>query len=99
MNVTDDVERARVVASVVPKRLAFESRTLHLLGARQEEYPVESFPSKCADGAPELRLLVAQHMRSELSLWTRCVSLGADPLRHVEDDGHGEDVMLLGQSD
>ena len=99
MDVADDVEGTVIVPSVVPQRLAFEGGRLDLLFAGEHEDPVEALSTKPPQRPAQLRLLVAQHVRAELSVRARSVAVGAHPLGHVEDDGHGQDVVLFGQAD
>jgi hypothetical protein len=99
VDVTDDVERTGVGSSVVPQRLSFEAGRLDLLFTGEDEYPVEALSTETPDGTAELRLLVAQDVRPELPILARSVAVSAHPLGDVEDDGHGEDMVFLGQGD
>ena len=58
---------------------------------------MEPFTTQAAERAPQLGSLVAEDLRTELTVLTGCIAVGANPFGHVEDDGHGKHVVLLGQ--
>jgi hypothetical protein len=43
--------------------------------------------------------LIADNVRPKLSIWTKSVTVLAQALREIEDDGLGEEVELFRQSD
>ena len=97
VDIADDVERAVIGSPVVPQRLALEAGRFDLLLPLEDVDAVEALPPQPAHGATQLRLLVAQDVGAELAVGPRCVALRTDTLGDVEDDGHREHVVLLGQ--
>ncbi len=99
VHVADHVEGAVIVAAVGPQPAPLDARRLDLPDPVQHDRPMEAFAPQVGEGAAELGVLVADDVRAEAALGARRVALGADGLGHVEDDGHGKDVVRLGERD
>ncbi len=99
MNIPDDVERAVLARPVVPERHPLDGRRLDLLGCFQDEDVPEALIPEHSERSAELGCLVADDVGPERPVGTVPVSLLADPLGHVQDDRHGQAVILPGQFD
>ena len=99
MDVADDVERAVIAAPVVPGPLTLEGGRLDLLDAVEHGDAVEALASQAPERPPELAALVAEDVHAEGAVCTRWRYARCRPFGHVEHDGGGEHVVLLGQAD
>jgi hypothetical protein len=94
VDVADEIERAMLVALVVPQRHALDGRRVDLLGARQLVDVAKPFAAQAPHGTPKLVELLANDVRSEVALGAVPIPIMTEPLRHVEHDRKGETVML-----
>src|SRR5277367_688031 len=84
---------------VVPERLPFDGCRINLFHVGELEDVANAFPLKSAHGAAQLLRLVSDHVRAKLPVRATGVPLVAKLLREIEYDGHGKDVMFVGQFD
>jgi hypothetical protein len=99
VDIADDVEGAVLVPKVVPQRLARDRDYGDLLGRSQFEYMAKALTIEAADRASQLCGLIPHDVRSELPVRARLVSLVAQLLGHIENNGNREHVKLAGQLD
>src|ERR1051326_1145752 len=59
----------------------------------------EPFAFQPSDGPAKLLRLVSHNVRTKLSVRAALVALLAQPLRQVQNDGHGQNMKLASESD
>ncbi len=99
MDIADDVERAVLASFVVIQWHMFDGGRFHFLRSFQHEDVAESFFAEAAQGAPQLRVLLADHVRAEVALVTQPIALLTELFRHVQNNGDREAVVLPGEGD
>lgn len=96
VDVADEVERAVLVAPVVPERHPLDHGGLDLLGAREDEHVPEPFPLQPFEGPAELRPLLTDDVGAERPVGAAFVAVVAEPFGEIEDDCDRERVVLAG---
>src|SRR6516162_7360284 len=67
VDIADDIERPMLVAFVVVERHPFDDCGLDFLWALQHEDVPEAFFGESAQGPTQLRMLLANHMRTKVA--------------------------------
>ena len=99
MQIADDVERPVVVPLVVPQGRPLNRGRLDFLGRVEDEDVREALPLQPPDRPAQLRFLLPDHVRPEVPVLPATVSLLADLLGQVEDQGHRKAVVLPSKLD
>ena len=94
VQVANDVERPVVIPFVVPERSSLDDRRLDFLGRIEDEDVRESFPLQSTNRPTQLRLLLPNDVSPEAAIFPPTIPFLANLLRQIEDDGHGEAVIL-----
>src|SRR5271168_2079822 len=94
MHVAHNIKRPMLRPAVVPKRLTFNRRSVHLPNRGHLEDIADSFTLQSSERLPQLLQLIANNMRSKLPVGTRHIPILAKPLWEIEDNGHGKDVIF-----
>ena len=84
---------------VIPQRNSLDRGRFDLFGAFQHENMAEAFPSKATKGPAKLRVLLANDVGAEVSLFPSAVAVLAEPFGQVQHDGDGEAMVLAGKLD
>ncbi len=99
VDVADDVERTVLVALVVPHALPLDHHGLDLLWRREHGDVAKAFALQLAERLAELGDVLASDVLTEASILPLRVARVAELGRQVEDDGHGQHVLLARERD
>src|SRR5947207_4603513 len=94
MNVANDVEGTVLLLLVVPQRLSFKGRSIHLFRRVEHKHVAKSLTLQSPQRAPELLALLPNHVRAKVAVIATFVAVLAQPFRKVQNDGHGQTVIL-----
>jgi hypothetical protein len=95
VHVADHVERTVQVAEIVQQRLAYHRSALDLVYGAEHVHGAKAFTGKAAQPAAQLVALASYDVRAEVALGPARVARDTGLRREVEDDGDGQDVVLL----
>ncbi len=100
VDIADDVEGAVFLFFVVVERIADDGRErVDLLGGAEFIDVAEPFRFKSTQATTELADLLGDDMFPKVSVWPCHVPLFANGVRHVDDDGYGQDMVFAGKFD
>ena len=97
VNVADDVERPVFVLAIVPQRLPLDDGRVDFLLRLEHVHVPEAFAPQAAKRPMQLAPLVANDVRTEVTIGSGSVPLVADALGQIQDDRDGEHVILARQ--
>src|SRR5258706_1775701 len=99
VHVADDVERSMLMPQVVPERLTLDDKTFEIFRLLKDVKVPKSFSLQATQRTPHLLRLITDNMRPEIAVGTCAIALLAKLLGEVENEGHGQDVILARQRD
>jgi hypothetical protein len=99
MDVADDVEWTMLLPLVVVQRHALHRDGFNFLGRVEHKNVAKALFGKATQIPAQLRLLLANNVRAEVSLVTVPVSLLTNLLRQVEDNRDRQAMILSGKID
>src|SRR6266567_2929045 len=94
MHVANNIERSVLVLQVVPQRLPLDDRAFDFLERFEHENMAKALPLKTAQGPMQLLGLLPNDMRTKVAVRPPLVPVVSDPLRQVQDNGHGQTMKL-----
>ena len=89
MHIPNDVERPMLRLAIVVERLAFDRGSVDFFRRRKLEDVPYAFALQTAHRAAKLLALIAHNVWTKLTVGTRGITVVAQTLGQIEDDGNG----------
>ena len=97
MNVANDVEGTVLLLLVVPQRLSFKDRSIHLFRRVEHKHMAKALKLQAPQRAPELLALLANHVRAKIAVGPLLVAIVAKPFGQIENDRDRQTMEIARQ--